>query len=339
MSLPIGQHWTLVGDEEDLLGPDFRTRTFAFSDTHSQDPKKRVHTTLIHHLGNVKANKSILYIHGYTDYFFQTGFAEHFIALGYRFYALDLQGYGRSIRPFTPPNWCDSIDQYGQDIDIALATMKEDGVDDVTLVAHSTGGLVAATYLAQPYALPERASYYRKAFPHVSGLILNSPFLALPFPPAVLNRISWPIRMLVSLLPFSSLRANKVTLYAKTLHTKFGGEWDYRLDWKPAEGFDLSFHWLREVIRAQRHLAQQSLSIPTLLCRSEVSTIGKNTPEETRQGDGVLDVDSMQDAAQQSFQNLDVAVIQGGFHDLYLSPKPARDAYLSHITHWLNKQD
>jgi len=330
MSTPIGQHWKQVNEREDLLGADFVARTFSFP-----GPKTQVHTTLINHVGRPRTTKAILYVHGYTDYFFQTGLAEHFIKLGYRFYAVDLQGYGRSIRPSTPPNWCDSIDQYGQDLDIALATMKQDGVKKVVMLAHSTGGLVVSNYLAQPYALPERASHYNKAFPEVVGIILNSPFLALPFPPAVLNRIHWPIRTLVSIFPFMVLRARKIIIYAKTIHTVFGGEWDYRLDWKPAKGFGLSFHWLREIIRAQRTLANQKIDIPTLLCRSEISTIGKKTVEETQKGDGVLDVDSMQEAAEKTFTNLEKAIIPEGFHDLYLSHEPARKVYLSAITSWL----
>tara|TARA_R110001606_G_scaffold111325_3_gene237759 strand:+ start:100 stop:1104 length:1005 start_codon:yes stop_codon:yes gene_type:complete len=334
MSTPIGQHWQQVNECEDLLGADFRARTFSFA-----GPKTKVHTTLIHHVGNPNASKAILYVHGYTDYFFQTGLAEHFIDLGYRFYALDLQGYGRSIRPSTPPNWCESIEQYGQDLDIALATIKQDGVNDVVLLGHSTGGLIVSTYLAQPYALPERESHYNKAFPEVVGLMLNSPFLALPFSPAVLNYVSWPVRILVSLLPFSYLRAKKINIYSKSLHTIYDGEWDYRLDWKPSKGFDLSFHWLREVIVAQRNLANQRLNIPTLMCYSEISTIGKRTVKEVQQGDGVLDVDSMQQAAKKTFSNLTQVSIPQGFHDLYLSHQPARSAYLSAMTQWLEKLD
>ena len=334
MSAPIGQHWQHVNECEDLLGADFIARTYAFS-----GPKTQVYSTLIHHVGNPNAEKAILYVHGYTDYFFQTGLAEHFVDLGYRFYAVDLQGYGRSIRPSTPPNWCDSIEQYGQDLDIALATIKQDGVNDVVILGHSTGGLVVSTYLAQPHGLPERASHYNKAFPVVRGLILNSPFLALPFSPAVLNRISWSIRALVSALPFLYLRAKKINIYSKTLHIKFGGEWDYRLDWKPAEGFDLSFHWLREIICAQRNLAHQKIDIPTLLCHSKISTIGKLTVEETQQGDGVLDVDSMQEAADKTFTSLSNVAIPQGFHDLYLSHQPAQTAYLLAITDWLKQLD
>jgi alpha-beta hydrolase superfamily lysophospholipase len=330
MSAPIGQHWTQINRGEDLLGADFVARTFAFP-----GPKSEVHTTLVHHIGRPRTAKAILYVHGYTDYFFQTGLAEYFVKLGYRFYAVDLQGYGRSIRPETPPNWCDSIEQYGQDLDIALATMREDGVKSVVMLAHSTGGLIVSSYLAQPHTFEERVNHYNKAFPEVTGLILNSPFLALPFSPSVLNRIHWPIRAIVSAFPFMLIRAKKVIIYAKTLHTVFGGEWDYRLDWKPAKGFGLSFHWLREIIKAQDLLVNQRIDIPTLLCHSEISTIGKKTVEETQQGDGVLDVDSMQEAAEKTFSNLEKATIPQGFHDLYLSHEPARKAYLSAITSWL----
>lgn len=330
MSALIGQHWRLISDHEDLLGANFRARTFAFA-----GPKTQVHTTLVNHLGCQTAKRAILYVHGYTDYFFQAELADYFIEQNDRFYAVDLQGYGRSIRPTTPPNWCESIDQYGQDLDIALATIKADGVDDVIILAHSTGGLIVSNYLAQPYAPSERESHYHTDFPSISGLILNSPFLALPFPPAALNRVSRPIQILVSLLPFSYLRAKKISLYAKSIHVKFGGQWDYRLDWKPAQGFPLSFHWLKQVILAQQNLANQRLSLPTLLCHATISTIGKLTVEEVQKGDSVLDVDSMLEAAQKTFSNLTTAAIDNGFHDLYLSKHDAQQHYLDSIHDWL----
>lgn len=329
---------SLLHEEQDLLGGDYRARTFAFANRHTfastcrrgTGPVNQVHTTLVHHVGNPSATKAILYVHGYTDYFFQTELAEHLVSLGYRFYAIDLQGYGRSIRPFTPPNWCDSIDQYQQDLNIALATLKHDGITDVVMLAHSTGGLIVSNYLAQRH---------HNGLPTVRGLMLNSPFLALPFPPKVLKRLSWPIRTLVGVLPFSYLRAKKITLYAQSIHHKFGGEWHYRLDWKPAQGFDLSFHWLKEVIHAQRYLANQRLHLPTLLCRSNTSTIGKLTVAETQQGDGVLDVDSMQAAAETTFTDLTQVIIPQGFHDLALSALPARQTYYQALTDWLHTQE
>jgi len=336
MSTPIGQHWTLIKDSEDLLGADFRARTFSFTGPKSTNASNQVHTTLVNHIGRPRTTKAILYIHGYTDYFFQTGLAEFFIQLGYRFYAVDMQNYGRSIRPFARPTSCESISQYSQDLDIALTTMKQDGVKQVVVLAHSTGALAVSTYLTQAHTFPDREAHYGKPFPEIIGLMFNSPFLALPLPPIWLNRLAWSIRALVSALPFAFLRAKKVNMYSKTLHTRFGGDWDYRLDWKPAEGFNLSFHWLKEIIHAQHNLANDKISIPTLMCRSEISTIGKKTVEETQLGDGVLDVESMQAAADKAFQNLTSVMIPQGFHDLYLSKPAAREFYLSSMKKWLN---
>ncbi|MEG8036484.1 hypothetical protein QP157_14580 [Sphingomonas sp. LR61] len=45
----------------------------------------------------------VLYVHGWSDYFFQREMAEHLEALGARFFALDLRKYGRSLLPHQTP--------------------------------------------------------------------------------------------------------------------------------------------------------------------------------------------------------------------------------------------
>lgn len=325
----ISTNWRLLHTGDDLLGPSYKMRTFAIDGQPDE-----VQTTLVHHTDNPTKKQAVLYLHGYTDYFFQTGLAEHFIQLGYRFYAIDLQGYGRSIRPHHRPNWCDSLSQYHQDMDIALATMKEDGIEQVVILGHSTGGLIVSTYLAKTDCFKGQLSN-ESPVPKINGLILNSPFLALPFSPKQLNYLSTPIMGIVNTLPFISIPPRAPTVYAKTLHKRFSGEWNYRLDWKPAEGFPLSFYWLKQIILAQRQLTQQHLDLPTLMCCSNISTIGKKTVEETIQGDGVLNVDSMIIAAKKVFTNLTLVRIDKGFHDLYLSRPPAREAYIASIDNWL----
>ncbi|GAA3180448.1 hypothetical protein GCM10020255_074200 [Rhodococcus baikonurensis] len=44
----------------------------------------------------VKTRRAVLYVHGFTDYFFQKHLAEHFAEQGYAFFALDLRKCGRS---------------------------------------------------------------------------------------------------------------------------------------------------------------------------------------------------------------------------------------------------
>ncbi|MDB4837512.1 alpha/beta hydrolase [Marinomonas sp.] len=328
------QNWTLMSEKEDHLSDSFIARTFMSTQSHQP-----VHATLIHHIANSESDKAILYVHGYTDYFFQVGLAEHFIALGYRFYAIDLRGYGRSLRPSRPPTWCDSVEEYSADLELALSTMKQDGISDTVILAHSTGALIVSSYLVQAKSASLENDNTRPVLAKVSGLIFNSPFLALPFSPAQSRWLKKPIQSIVSTFPWGFLRAKKAIVYAKSLHSRFEGEWHYRLDWKPDTGFDLSFYWLKEIIRAQDKLANQKIGIPTLLCRSAISTIGKSSVEEMQQGDGVLNVDSMEKATRRSFTDLTINIIPQGFHDLYLSKPTARQAYLEAMSNWLKAQE
>src|SRR5437763_11177035 len=84
----------------------------------------------------------VLYIHGFSDYFFQRHMAERFAAEGYAFYALDLRKYGRSLRPHQHANFCKSLTEYYADISAALEVIGA----PVLLAGHSMGGLVCSLY-------------------------------------------------------------------------------------------------------------------------------------------------------------------------------------------------
>ena len=64
---------------------------------------------------------AVLYIRGFSDYFFQRHMAERFAAEGYAFYALDLRKYGRSLRAHQHANFCKSVSEYYAEIDAAIA--------------------------------------------------------------------------------------------------------------------------------------------------------------------------------------------------------------------------
>ena len=84
----------------------------------------------------------VLYVHGFSDYFFQRHMAERFAAEGYAFYALDLRKHGRSLLPHQHPCFCKDVAEYFDDISAAL---REIGAP-VLLAGHSTGGLVCSLY-------------------------------------------------------------------------------------------------------------------------------------------------------------------------------------------------
>src|SRR5512138_392307 len=65
----------------------------------------------------------VLYVHGFSDYFFQRHMAERFQAEGFAFHALDLRKHGRSLRGHQHPNFCKDIAEYYADLDAAIAAI------------------------------------------------------------------------------------------------------------------------------------------------------------------------------------------------------------------------
>ncbi|HCU77803.1 MAG TPA: alpha/beta hydrolase, partial [Microbacterium sp.] len=108
----------------------------------------------------------VLYVHGWSDYFFQTGLAQWWTDRGARFYALDLRKYGRSLRAGQTPGYVSSLAEYDADIAAALSAMgREDKPGRrLVLLGHSTGGLTLSLWAARHPGV-------------ASALVLNSPWL------------------------------------------------------------------------------------------------------------------------------------------------------------------
>ncbi|WP_438462084.1 alpha/beta hydrolase [Marinomonas sp. PE14-40] len=323
MDIDIVKANPIISEKDDILGAEFKAITL--NSTGQQI------CTLVHYQAKAKPQPeaiAILYVHGYTDYFYQAELAGFFSELGCDFYAVDLHGYGRSIRPFQADHNRNQFSNYYHDLDACLNTMATKGVKRCIILGHSTGGLIVSRYISSQYTSGSQPV-------EVIGLILNSPFLSLPMP---LSEEKWrlPLYKVISkTLSHISLPAKTATLYAQTLHKSLAGEWHYRLDWKPSQGSPLSFNWVKNIIQEQARCLQTQCDIPTLLCRSSKSTYQSQNLTEIRQGDGVLDVENMEAKAKLIFTELDIAVIDKGFHDIYLSPLEVRLTYLDKIKHWL----
>ena len=109
-------------------------------------------------------------VHGFTDYFFHTEIAGHFLDRGFAFYALDLHKCGRSWREGQTPHFTTDLARYDSELEratdiIAAAT----GGAKVLVYGHSAGGLVVSLWLDR---LHRRGGTADK---HVNGLVLNSP--------------------------------------------------------------------------------------------------------------------------------------------------------------------
>src|SRR5947208_1875902 len=131
------------GGVPDILGAPYTAETIELPD----DDEGRVVATLVTRPGGrrtrLSGDRAVLHVHGFADYFFQTGYAEWWTSRGYDFYALDLRKYGRSLRPHQTPNYVTDLREYYPDIDAAWERVTErDGHTEVVISAHSTGGLV-----------------------------------------------------------------------------------------------------------------------------------------------------------------------------------------------------
>jgi len=96
----------------------------------ANDSEGKVVATLIGAKANSGKRKSVLYLHGYVDYFFHPHLAGKFIETGFDFYALDMRKHGRSLLPHQRPNLCRNLNEYFEEISIALRKIHRDGLAD-----------------------------------------------------------------------------------------------------------------------------------------------------------------------------------------------------------------
>ena len=149
----------------DVLGAPFEQKTLPLG----RDEEGAIFATLVRSLPAPESSKplsdvDILYVHGWSDFFFRAGIAQYFNDLGARFYALDLRKYGRSLRPRQTPGYIDDLKKYDIDIAAALREMKtQEGGRKLILMRHSTGGLVLTLWASRHSS-------------RAAALILNSPW-------------------------------------------------------------------------------------------------------------------------------------------------------------------
>ncbi|KUG06732.1 alpha/beta hydrolase [Solirubrum puertoriconensis] len=259
--------------------------------------------------------RAVLYVHGFSDYFFQQELAEQWQQHGFRFYALDLRKYGRSLLPHQRANNVRHLGEYFADLDAALSQLQAEGARTIVLNAHSTGGLIAALYADGG---TRRAA--------VAALVLNSPFLEMN-QPWLLRRVALPvITRLGAVAPNFSLPARLPWGYGQSLHRQHHGEWDYNLIWKPIEVFPVNFGWLRAIRQGHTRVARGLQVQQPMLVLHSARTVRRYHPfsDEYFGADGVLNVQHIRTLAPRLGPQVTVCAIEGGMHDLVLSRPEVR---------------
>lgn len=303
--------------KEDILGRPFEAVTLG-------DPE--LPCTVVR-LISEGARRAVLYIHGFSDYFFQAHMAREFTAAAWSFYAVDLRRYGRSLRSGQKMFAVSDLSEYFTDISLALEAMRLDGIEHVSLMGHSTGGLTAALYMA--IGNPDRT---------IESLVLNSPFLDWNLP-WWKRRIAVPLLSSLSrMIPHKKVRQTPDASYARSLSHRFGGEWHYDHKWKPDVLPDPDVEWVGAIERGQRALMSHAddIQVPVLLLHSDSTARAGDAPEKFAKADAILDVDLLAARGRRLGRCVTEVTINGGLHDLALSRKDVRERYFKTVIDWID---
>ncbi|WP_426594072.1 alpha/beta hydrolase [Cellulomonas sp. McL0617] len=308
-------------ERPDVLGAGWTARTLELRpDGRTPGPL----ATLVHHTpAGAAPRRAVLYVHGFVDYFFHTGFAEALAEADWDLFALDLRDFGRSIREGRPANFTTSLATYAEEIDASIALLRADH-DQVVLLGHSMGGLITSLWA------DARAGTGR-----IDALVLNSPWLDLRGS-WVERRVLTPVLDVVGRLAPMLTVARLGQYYGEALHRDTGGEWDYDLTWKPHRGFPVRAGLIRTVRRGHRRVARGlSIDVPVLVLASDRSGPDAAWHPDLVTTDSVLDVTQIRERAPLLGPDVTFVEVPGGAHDLALSPAPARDLYTSEVLAFL----
>lgn len=272
------------------------------------------------------ARRSVLYLHGFVDYFFHAHVASVLNARGWDVYALDLRRSGRSLRTGNRPYFVRDVRDYFTEISLAVSIISSEADHrQLCLLGHSTGGLVASLYAAE--------GEYRH---RVQALVLNSPFVE--FNVGTLQRLALPlVAGLGAAIAHVPIPGVLSVGYVQSLHRTLRGEWDFDLRWKPEAGFPAYAGWLRAVRAGHRRLAAGlSLGVPVLLLRSTRSVKARGWDEALRTSDAVLNVAHMAAAVPKIGDRVTEVPLDDAMHDVFLSRPAVRARALDVLADWLD---
>lgn len=330
---PASLAWT-----QDHLGNNFQCAELALGE--DPDGESDIVATLVKYVGRSEDEQSskpngtrpaILYVHGMTDYFFQSHVAEHFNDHGYDFFAVDLRKCGRSWREGQSFHYITDLSLYFEELNIAFNVISKDH-EQIIPMGHSTGGLIVALWL----------DYLRKGHKpehgRIPGAIFNSPWLDLMAPRPATLAFNAAMSFLGKKYPHVVLPIGALGAYGKSVHHSEQGFWNFNLQWKPIKGQPKYMGWMRTVLISQRQIHQDRIDcgVPTLTLCSDKSYKGRDFAPEAMYSDSVLWVEHIQRWAPKLSRSSTVRTIPDAMHDVFLSGDVARSFAFQACTSWLS---
>ncbi|MDR6142638.1 alpha-beta hydrolase superfamily lysophospholipase [Microbacterium foliorum] len=271
----------------------------------------------------------VLYVHGWSDYFFQKRLARFWTARGARFFALDLRKYGRSLRDGQTPGYITDLGAYDDDIASALHAMGRSpettaSTRRLVLLGHSTGGLTLSLWASRH---PETAD----------AVILNSPWLE--FQVASARPLIAPVAELQARwAPREVAPQVDLGFYTRAQQEVADPEdpVEVNLTWRPAQTMAVHAGWFHAILSGHAKVAA-GLTIDAAVCvlLSARSATPTRWSEDLTRADSVLVVDDIARAALKLGPSVTVERIDGALHDVFLSRHEAREEAYRRLDRWV----
>lgn len=272
----------------------------------------------------------VLYIHGWSDYFFQKRLARFWTARGARFFALDLRKYGRSLREGQTAGYVADLTTYDEDIAAALGAMKRGTAGgrnrsrELVLMGHSTGGLILSLWASRHEAVAD-------------AVILNSPWLEFQVAPARVA-IAPMVELQARLRPLDVAPQVDLGFYSRAQQEVADPDDPMEVDprWRPAQSMPVHAGWLHAILTGHRTVAGGlSIDVPVCVLLSKRTATPTRWSDELTSADSVLVVDDIARAALKLGASVTVERIDGALHDVFLSRRIARDDAYRRLDRWV----
>jgi alpha-beta hydrolase superfamily lysophospholipase len=272
----------------------------------------------------------VLYVHGWSDYFFQRDLADFWTSRGARFYALDLRKYGRSLRDGQTPGYIENLSDYSTEIGLAIGIMREGQRDtkpqrSLVLFGHSTGGLILSLWAADNPG-------------HADAVILNSPWLEFQLSSTGRQVLAPIFNLRARFSPHDLalqadlgfyMRAQRQTCSPEELATM-------NLDWRPERSRPALNGWMRAILLGHAKVsAGLNIDVPVAVLLSARSVLALKWNDTMTRADTVLDVDTVAKASLRLGGSVTVERIDSALHDVFLSAQEPRAEAYARLERWI----
>jgi alpha-beta hydrolase superfamily lysophospholipase len=360
--------------QQDVLGPDFEQLTLELP--------IGAPATLVRYAGDAEpwapstlTGADVLYVHGWSDYFFQRELAEYWHKAGANFYALDLHNYGRSLRPGMVPGQVASLTEYDDDIAAALTAMGRRGVaeevmavpaieeaPDVASFEHAfleaarqrLGAAIDALTGRErhaPHEVPRERplillghstggltlSLWAARHPGAAAaVVLNSPWLEFQANEMGRAVVAPLIQAHSRFRPLAPLPPIDPGFYTRAVSSRYDGEWEYESQWRPDRGFPVTPAFLNAVFQGQAQVSRGlGIKAPVLVMLSDKSYLQPKWSANALAADVVLNVDSVARRSLDLGHDVTLHRIPAAFHDVFLSAAEVRAQAYAGMGRWV----